>query len=108
MPKSVFIGEFEQLVLLMLLRLEDDGYALPLREGMSKLAGRSVSRGALYRTLERLGSKGYVVWELEERVPGRGGHPRRRYAVTADGIGALRASRTALLELWDGLDKVLG
>jgi PadR family transcriptional regulator PadR len=108
MPTSVFIGEFEQLVLLTLLQLEDNGYALPLRERLNEVAGRSVSRGALYRTLDRLEQKGYLDWVLEEDAPVRGGHPRRRFTVTRQGIAALRASRDTLLGLWDGLERVLG
>ncbi len=108
MPKSVFLGEFEQLVLLGLLRLQPDAYALPAREELSRVSGRGTSRGALYRTLERMGEKGYVEWELEDEVPRRGGHPRRRFTVTPEGIAALRASRAALQDLWSGLDEVLG
>jgi DNA-binding PadR family transcriptional regulator len=107
MPKSVFVGEFEQLVLLCLLRLGDRGYALPLRRKLNEVARRKVSRGALYRTLERLESKGYLTWEVEEAVARRGGHARRRYTVTETGLDALRASRHALLDLWEGLEEVL-
>lgn len=107
MPKSVFLGEFEQLVLLSLLRLGDEGYALPLRQALNAVAGRKVSRGALYRTLERMEQKGLVAWELEEGIQNRGGHARRCYRVTDEGIVALRASRNALLGLWDGLEEVL-
>ena len=107
MPTTFFLGEFEQLVLLTLLQLGDEGYALPLRRELSRVAGRSVSRGALYRTLERLERKKYLAWETEEDVPKRGGHPRRRFSVTPEGISALRASRTALMELWSGMQEVL-
>jgi PadR family transcriptional regulator PadR len=107
MPTNVFIGEFEQLVLLTLLQLDDHGYALPLRERLSEVAGRKVSRGALYRTLDRLEHKGYLEWELEDSTPVRGGHPRRRFTVTRQGVAALRASRETLLRLWDGLEEVL-
>ena len=69
MPHPVFLGEFEQLVLLALLKVQDEPYALRLREELTSLAGRPVSRGALYRTLDRLEQKGYVTWETEE------GHP---------------------------------
>ena len=76
MPKSVFIGEFEQLVLLALLRLGSEAYAVPAREELNRVTGRDTSRGALYRTLDRLEGKGYVEWELEAEAPRRGGHPR--------------------------------
>jgi len=107
MPKSFFIGEFEQLVLLNLLQLGNETYALPLRQRLGDVTGRKVARGALYRTLERLEQKGLLGWELEEDVPLRGGHPRRRYEVTAEGVAALKAAREALLELWSGLEEVL-
>jgi len=107
MPKSVFVGEFEQLVLLTLLRLGDHGYALPLRQSLSETTGRKVSRGALYRTLERMEQKGFVSWELEEEIQDRGGHVRRCYRVSGEGVAQLRASRNALLDLWDGLEEVL-
>ncbi len=108
MPKSGFLGEFEQLVLLTLLRLGDEAYALPALKKLSRIAGRPVSRGALYRTLDRLSDKDYVSWVVEEKVAGRGGHPRRRFTVTPTGVAALRASRDALLDLWAGVEEVLG
>ena len=108
MPANIFIGEFEQLVLLSLLRLADKGYALPLRAQLSRIANRDISRGALYRTLDRLEEKKMVEWHLEDTdIPARGGKPRRRFAVTSTGISALRESRETLLQLWDGLAEVL-
>jgi len=106
MVKS-FLGEFEQMVLLAVLQLDDNGYAIAVRHELEERARRSVSRGALYRTLERLEEKGLVRWSLEDDTPDRGGHPRRRFEVTEDGIEALRTSREALFALWDGLDTVL-
>lgn len=96
------------MVLLTLLNLDDQAHAPAALAEMSRVAGRSISRGALYRTLDRLTDKGFVTWVVEERVEGRGGHPRRRFSVTPEGIAALRASRNALLDLWEGLEGVLG
>lgn len=108
MPTSVFIGEFEQLVLLAILHLDNDAGVLATRARMNALAKRAISRGALYRTLDRLEAKGWVEWTLDEQErPERGGHPRRRFRVTRPGIAALRASRATLLSLWDGLERVL-
>ena len=107
MPTPV-LGEFEQVVLLAILRLEDDAFALSVIRELDARAGRRVSRGALYTTIERLADKGLVEWDVEDGPPERGGHPRRRFRVTAYGIKALRLSRDTLLQLWDGLDGVLG
>lgn len=101
-------GEFEQLVLLAILRLGDEAFALAIIRELDREAGRRVSRGALYKTLDRLADKRYVRWSTEVAVPGRGGHPRRLFVVTPVGIEALQAARVALFRLWDGLDSVLG
>lgn len=101
-------GEFEQMVLLAILRLEGEAFALSVLRELDDQAGRRVSRGALYKTLERLDEKGLVEWEVEETVPGRGGHPRRRFTVTTEGVRALQTSRDALHRLWHGLEGVLG
>ena len=108
MPTNIIIGEFEQLVLLAVLQLGDDAYAIDIRDKLSTIAGRTISRGALYRTLDRLTEKGLVAWDLEEnQVPERGGHPRRQFAATTEGVAALKESRARLLELWTGLEEVL-
>jgi DNA-binding PadR family transcriptional regulator len=105
MGKS-YIGEFEQMVLLAMLQQGDAAYAIGIREELERSAGREVSRGALYRTFDRLEAKGYISWELEDGspVPERGGHPMRHFQVTEAGIEALRESRSALLKLWQGIE----
>ncbi len=107
MPPT-YPGEFEQMVLLAILRLEEEAFALSVLRELDKQVGRRVSRGALYKTLERLDDKGLVEWEVEETVPGRGGHPRRRFSVTVEGVRALQSSRDSLFRLWKGLEGVLG
>jgi len=102
-----FPSEFEQMVLLAVLRLREEAFALAVIRELDRAAHRSVSRGALYKTLERMEQKGYVEWSVEEATPERGGHPRRRFRVTPSGLEVLRASREALFRLWDGLDSVL-
>jgi len=105
---SAYLGEFEQVVLLSILQLEAEAFALPVLRELDERAGRRVSRGALYKTLERLEAKGLLSWQLEDATPGRGGHPRRFFAVTPDGIALLQHSRNTLYRLWDGLDGILG
>jgi DNA-binding PadR family transcriptional regulator len=104
-----YIGEFEQMVLLAVLQQGDEAYAIDVRKELDRSAGRSVSRGALYRTFDRLEAKGYIEWELEDGnpIPERGGHPMRKFRVTEAGVEALRISRSALVKLWRGLDAVL-
>ncbi len=107
MPTPVFLGEFEQLVLLTILTVEDSPYALRIREEMNKLTGRSIARGALYKTLDRLEHKGYITWDVEQGGSERSGHVRRRFAVTERGRAVLRASRDTLMGLWDQVAEAL-
>ena len=102
-----FLGEFEQMVLLAILQGREEAYAISILKELDRRAGRKVSRGALYKTLERMETKGLVRWKLEEGTPERGGHPRRSFQVTDRGIASLQESRQAWLRLWDGLEGVL-
>ncbi len=98
------IGEFELLVLLAVLRQADEPYANRVREDLEANADRQVTRGALYRTLDRLATKGLIEWEMEPgRTPERGGHPMRRLSVTDQGREAVRSSREVLMRVFDGL-----
>ena len=102
-----FPGEFEQMVLLAILRCED-AFAISVIAELDQTAGRPVSRGALYRTLDRMEAKGWVRHDMEDGSPDRGGHRRRRFSVSDLGLEQLQQSRRALHRLWDGLDPVLG
>ena len=101
---SIYLGEFEQIALLAILRLGEEAYAIPVREEIEARTGRTVARGALYTALERLEAKGCVRSSMSEPLPERGGRSRRYYTVTAPGRSALRASREALLALWKGVE----
>lgn len=102
MPK---LGEFELLVLLSILRQGDAPYANRVRDDLEENAGRQVTRGALYRTIDRLTDKSFLAWELEPSdVPERGGHPMRRLRVTEEGLAAARQAREVLVTFFDGLD----
>lgn len=102
------IGEFELLVVLAILRQGETPYANNVRRDLVTNAKRSVTRGALYRTLDRLKDKGLVDWAIEPSDSAqRGGLPMRRLQVTEKGIKAVRASRAVLLDFFEGLDTIL-
>src|SRR5882672_4514793 len=104
----VNLGEFEHMVLLAIMRLGDDAYAVPVRDEIARCTGRDVSRGSIYITLDRLETKGYLRSRLADPTPERGGRAKRYYALRPRAIAALRDSRRALVALWRGLDRVLG
>jgi DNA-binding PadR family transcriptional regulator len=106
MPPA-YLGEFEQLLLLAILRLGTEAYALDIARELDVRASRSVSRGALYTSLDRLEDKGLLRWKPAAGTPARNGLPRRLYTVTAAGLTALRASRRTLRRMWRGLEELL-
>ena len=69
--------------------------------------GRAVARGALYTTLDRMESKGYLSSRVGDPTPKRGGRARRYFTITAAGYAALRASRKALMNMWRGYESVI-
>lgn len=106
-PGADFPGEFEQMVLLAILQAGDQAFALAILDQLDRRAARRTDRGALYKTLDRLESKGFIEWTIEAGTPERGGRRRRLFRVRSAGLGALRLSRSALLNLWDGLEPLL-
>ena len=104
---GIYLGEFEQIVLLAILRLGEEAYAIPVRTEIEARTGRDVARGALYTALERLEAKKCVRSRMSDPLPERGGRSRRYYAVTPAGLSALRESREAWLSLWKGVESLL-
>jgi DNA-binding PadR family transcriptional regulator len=108
MSQIPHLGEFEYAVLLGILRLGEDAYAVPLRDVLEERTGRAVARGALYTALDRLEQKGC----LRSRIggsgsPERGGRPRRYLAVTPLGLRSLRTTHAAFGRLSAGLEGLL-
>lgn len=102
------LGEFEQLVLLAVLRAGEAAYGTRILQEIRSAGDRRASRGAVYVTLARLEAKGLLRARTADAAGHRGGRPRRYLRVTGEGLRALRASRTTLLRLWSGLENVLG
>ncbi len=101
-PGDRLLGEVEVLVLLAVLRLEDEAYAVPIRGLVEREAGVRLSRGTVYVTLERLESKGYVFSWFSEPTAVRGGKARRLFRLKPAGLKALRGARRAVDRLAEG------
>jgi DNA-binding PadR family transcriptional regulator len=102
-----YLGEFEHMVLLSIMRLGADAYGLAIREELESVAGRSPSSGSLYTTLDRMERKGLLESYAGEASGERGGRARRYVRVTPAGRALLARSRGALMALWDGLEGAL-
>jgi PadR family transcriptional regulator PadR len=100
--RQTLLGEVEQLVLLAILRLGDEAYAVPIRELIVKDAGIDLSRGTIYVTLERLEQKGYVTSWFSDPQAVRGGKARRIFRLKPPGVSAIKAAKRGLDRLAEG------
>ena len=103
----IYLGEFEYAVLLAVLHLDQEAYAVPIRELIEQRTNRPVARGALYTGLDRLEAKGCLKSRMGDPSEERGGKARRYYSVTAAGLKAIRATHGAFASLAKGLESIL-
>lgn len=107
MKPTPYLGEFEYAVLLAILHLGEQAYAVPVRTLIEERTGRPVARGALYTGLERLEAKGCLRSRMADPTDDRGGRARRYFSVTALGLRALKATHAAIGNLTRGLETIL-
>src|SRR5216684_246956 len=103
MAKREFLGGFELLVLLALIRLGEDAYGVPISEAIEDSSGREVAVGSVYITLDRLERKGLVSSRLGEPTAERGGRAKTYFKVTAKGLRKVRDAQRVFTSLWNGI-----
>jgi PadR family transcriptional regulator PadR len=100
---SAALGEFEQIVMLAILRLGDTAYAVSIRWEIAARTGRELAPGALYTTLDRLEEKGLISSRRGDPTPQRGGRAKRYFKVSAKGITAVARVQRSYRSLMEGL-----
>ena len=101
------LGDFEQLVLLALLRQGSDAYGVSICDEITARTGREVSLGAVYKTLERLEDKGLVSSRFGAPTAERGGRRKKHFKLMAPGQRALKQSVAAIRSMTEGLEAEL-
>jgi PadR family transcriptional regulator, regulatory protein PadR len=101
-----YLGEFEHIIVLAVLRLGGRAYGVTVRQEIEFRTNREVSIGAVYATLERLERKGYVKSHSGDPTPARGGRSKRFFRATAKGVAAVHRTQRALHSMTEGLDLV--
>jgi PadR family transcriptional regulator PadR len=97
-----YLGEFEQVVLFAVLRLEGDASGVGIHDEIKARTGRGVSPGAIYTTLGRLEERGLVDSVVLAASTGRVGRPRKQYTLLPAGAKALRAAYASIEALAGG------
>ena len=102
--KIDYLGHFEEIVLLAVLRLREDAYGAKIRQKVAEATKRDVSIGAIYATLDRLERKGYLKSWQGEATPERGGRAKRYFRIEGAGAQALNDTNAARNVLAADLD----
>jgi|SRR5581483_2164567 len=106
MANRSYLGEFELMVMLALIRLGEDAYGVPIGRAIEEASGREVVLGSVYAALERLEEKGFVASSVGDPTPERGGRAKRYFRVTSAGLRQVRKTRQTLIDLWRGLPQL--
>ncbi len=103
MPPTFTLGEFEQIVILAILRLDDSAYGVTIRAEIAACTRREPAPGALYTTLDRLEEKGLLTSRFGDPTPARGGRAKRYFKVTGAGLKAVARAQQSYQRLLKGL-----
>jgi PadR family transcriptional regulator len=108
MPNRRYLGEFELMILIAVIRLGDEAYGVPISKELLGTTGRDVALGSVYAALDRLEQKGLVSSTLGDPTPARGGRAKRYFHATSHGIREAKMTRKALVSLWRGVPQIEG
>ncbi len=103
--KGTNLGEFQEIVLLSILVLDDQAYGLKIQKEISERLKRKLSRGALHTALMRLEEKGFLESEYGGATSERGGRRKRFYKLTNAGMEALQQAKELREEMWSLIPK---
>ena len=108
MRKGEYLGNFDLMALLALLRLGEGAYGVTIARELEEQTCREVVVASVYATLERLQERGLVTSSLGESTPERGGRAKRYFRITKAGVREVRDARRSLMNLWKGLPELKG
>ncbi len=104
--KGTYLGEFQEIVLLSVLILQEDAYGVRIQEEIEKQMQRSLSRGALHTALTRLEEKGFLSSAMGKATEERGGRRKRLYTVTNIGKASLKEARALREQMWNQVPNI--
>ena len=101
------LGDFEQQILLVILRLDGDSYSVPIVLELEERTGREISQAAVYVALRRLEDRGLLTSRMDDHAIKDTGRVRRYFQLTPLALERLRKSRRTLIGLWEGIETML-
>lgn len=104
--KGTHLGEFQEIVLLAILILNDQAYGLLIQKEIVERTKRPLSRGALHAALSRLQDKGFITSKVGGATAERGGRSKRYYQLTTEGRKALEEIKSIREQMWSLVPKI--
>lgn len=104
--KGTYLGEFEELILLMVASLSDEAYAVAIKEELEKSADRKVNISAVHSSLYRLEDKGFLTSEFGGATSKRGGKKKRLFKVTSAGFATLKEAKDMKEQIWANIPQL--
>lgn len=104
--KGSYLGEFEEIILLLVAVMNDDAYGLAIQEQFQIQTDRTAAIGAVHSALNRLEAKGFVDSKMADATSERGGRRKRIFTVTSAGKVALEKSRELRNDLWNQIPEL--
>jgi DNA-binding PadR family transcriptional regulator len=101
MPSRIYLGELEELILLIVALLNRDAYGVSIAEELKKQASREISISAIHAVLHRLEEKGFVRSKMGGASAERGGRRKRLFSITSYGRQSLEELRDTRNLIWD-------
>jgi PadR family transcriptional regulator, regulatory protein PadR len=108
MRRREYLGSFELMVLVTVLRLDDDAYGVPISSALEAELGRELAFASVYAALQRLEDKGLITSRFGDPTPQRGGKAKKFFKATPDGVREARNTRRALTRLWRDIPQLEG
>ena len=108
MRRGDYLGNFDLMLLLAVLRLGDEAYGVTIAQELEQHTGREVVIASVYARLDSLQERGLVTSSLGDPTPERGGRAKRYFQITGAGIREIRDARRALTTMWKGLPELKG
>ena len=104
--KGTHLGEFQEIVMLCILILNENAYGVTIQEEIDKQMKRAISRGALHTALTRLEEKGFIRSHYGEPTSERGGRRKRFYEVSTKGLVTLQEAKELRQGMWQLIPKL--
>ena len=104
--KEHSLGEFEELVLLMVAALHDEAYGVAILENLESKLKKNLNISAIHVALKRMEEKGFVKSRFGGITSDRGGRRKKFYVITALGKRMLDNQYALRTSLYQKIPKI--